>query len=888
MMSRILFVLLVCLFSSSANAQTFPIVPLIEPVYPADEPLLSEFQWLDADSTLNRRGDINNDGIDDLIVLFLGPGIYQMPETRSLWVFTRNADGTFNPPEYIEGFPLLGYGFLQDMAVNDFDDDGRDDILLLTGVGQYLHVWLNTVNGMERGPILDLMVTPDQSKFARVEIDDFTGDGRDDYIIWNSANDIWMWRSLPDGSYESRLLRDKPGSAGYGMVFTSTDVDGDGDTDIFVSINQSRLLWYDNNGTSFVPRELPELLIDWPFIYNQSTILGDFNADGLIDLMLPAKTPDEVGFAFYLAPFSFDISRNTPFIPIPESASIPIDFSRSDQAVSIGDLDGDGTDDVVFLPDDEHRRGWIMTDPMNINGRRAFGRTLDLHGTGSFSPEQYDYDERYAYREICFDVNGDGVDDRMHVTTTRKYADLDDSEPDPNGIMLWASLTNCFDTEYLEDPRNMVPMSSSTHLIEADLDLDGMPELIKAPRGAFLGRINVLGHDSDGYLVRFESDFLSNLPGFRTQLAQIDADPRPDLVSLAYGQQSPFPAIFVNPDPGSPTTSAQNTPLAFDGKQALEDAQIEFYAEGSSFVVADINGDGLDDIVMRGDDRDPARGPRVVLPWINEGDGTFSIGSMFEVGSSEAEPTTFLWALDDDHDGDIDLISFAGDRDFTSIEIYHNIGDGSFVYNRMIDVHSYDNIDPFWVTSEDTDLDGYEDLVIVLTDQRDTSEVMIVYGSKNGLVFEPTYLQGRGAAEAIVADVNFDGLPDIVTCAYNTWIPRQHSITVMLQTEGRVFQPAVSISDQNFSTLIWFDVDLDGANDLLAADSDADFGTLYRSLPAPCPPDLNLDKQLNFYDISLFIELFLAQRPLVDFNRDGSHNFFDVSRMIESYLHGCP
>lgn len=887
MISKFWFLLLVCLYSSSANAQSFPIVPLIEPVYPADQPLLSEFQWLDADGTLNRRGDINNDEIDDLIVLFLGPGIYQMPETRSLWVFTRNADGTFNPPYYIDGFPLLGYGFLQDMAVNDFDDDGRDDILLLTGVGQYLHVWLNTVNGFERAPILDLGISISPDNISRLNIEDYTGDGLDDYIIWNSMKQIWLWRSMPDGSFASQMLWDDPGSSHFGMDIISTDIDGDADPDILASINYDELVWFENIGDSYLPRELDDGIIDSPNLSSEHAIIGDFNADGLTDLMFRADAQGVDGFAFYLAPFDLDELRDVPFVALPEVAPIPEGFSRKDQARTPGDLDGDGTDDVVFLPDDEHRRGWIMTDPMNINGRRAFGRTPDLHGTGSFSPKQYDYDEKYAYREICFDVNGDRVDDRIHVTTTRKYVDLDDSEPDPNGIMLWASLTNCFDTEYLEDQRDVVFVPRSSHLIEVDQDLDGVPELINT-QGYLSNRLNSLGRDSDGYLVMLLSNYPSNIAGFRTQLAQIDADSRPDLVSLAYGQQSPFPAIFVNPDPGSPTTSAQNTPLAFDGKQALEDAQIEFYAEGSSFVVADINGDSLDDIVMRGDDRDPARGPRVVLPWINEGDGTFSIGSMFEVGSSEAEPTTFLWALDEDHDGDIDIISFAGDPDFTWIEIYHNIGDGSFVYNRMIDVHSYDRIDPFWVTSEDTDLDGYEDLVIVLTDQRDTSEVMIVYGSKNGLEFDPTYLQGRGAAEAIVADVNFDGLPDIVTCAYNTWIPRQHSLTVMLQSEGRIFQPAVSISDQNFSTLIWFDVDLDGAKDLLAADADTSYSTHYRSLPAPCLPDLNLDKQLNFYDISLFIELFLAQRPLVDFNRDGSHNFFDVSAMIESYLQGCP
>ena len=884
MMIRTLILMVLCLFNAAVAAQAWPLVPLTDPVYPADEPLLSGFEWLDAKGTLQRTGDINHDGIDDLVVLFIGPGMYQMPETRTLWVFTRNADGSFNQPEYIDGFDLLGYGFLQDMAIHDFDRDGRDDILLLSSVGRYLHVWLNTENGIERGPILDQGISTDPSKFARMEIDDYTGDGQDDYIVWNTADQIWMWRSMPDGSYTSRLLLDDSSGASFGMGFISSDIDGDGDPDILASIDHFNLVWFENIGISFVPRLINDSLIDSPSLDSEHPILGDFNGDGQTDLMFRAYSQGEEGYAFYLAPFDLSTLRDVPFVALPEAVSIPINFARRDQAASPGDLDGDGTDDIVFLPDDEFRRGWIMTDPMNINGRRAFGETPDLHGTGSFDPEEYDYDTDYAYKEVFFDVNGDGVGDRIHVTTTRKYEDLDNTEPNPNGVMLWASLTNCFDTGYLEDHRDIVPVIDSSHLIESDLDLDGVSELINTHGN----RINALGRDTNGYLVNYLSEFPTNIAGFRTQLAQIDADPRPDLVSLAYGQRSPFPVIFPNPDPGSATTSVQNTRLEFDAKQALKDAQIEFYAQGSSFVVADINADGLDDIVMRGDDRDPPRMPLQVLPWINEGDGTFSIGSIFEVGSSDSPPTTYLWALDEDHDGDVDIISFSGNRDLNSIEIYHNIGDGSFVYNRMIDVHNYESIDPFWVTSEDTDLDGYEDLVIVLTDERDTSEIMIVYGSKNGLVFEPTYLQGRGAAEAIVADVNFDGLPDIVTCAYDTWIPRQHSITVMLQSEGRAFLPAVSISDLDFSTLIWLDVNLDGAKDLLAADSDANNGTLFRSLPPYCPADLNLDGELNFFDITQFIEFFLGERRIADFDRDGAFTFFDVTRMIQVYQDGCP
>lgn len=55
-----------------------------------------------------------------------------------------------------------------------------------------------------------------------------------------------------------------------------------------------------------------------------------------------------------------------------------------------------------------------------------------------------------------------------------------------------------------------------------------------------------------------------------------------------------------------------------------------------------------------------------------------------------------------------------------------------------------------------------------------------------------------------------------------------------------------------------------------------------------CPADLNSDNNLNFYDVSRFVELFIGNDPGADLNHDGSLNFFDVSAFLISYLDGCP
>lgn len=56
----------------------------------------------------------------------------------------------------------------------------------------------------------------------------------------------------------------------------------------------------------------------------------------------------------------------------------------------------------------------------------------------------------------------------------------------------------------------------------------------------------------------------------------------------------------------------------------------------------------------------------------------------------------------------------------------------------------------------------------------------------------------------------------------------------------------------------------------------------------PCPPDLNGDGALNFFDISEFLTDFMLQDPSADYNNDGRFNFFDVSAYITLFNQGCP
>lgn len=65
-------------------------------------------------------------------------------------------------------------------------------------------------------------------------------------------------------------------------------------------------------------------------------------------------------------------------------------------------------------------------------------------------------------------------------------------------------------------------------------------------------------------------------------------------------------------------------------------------------------------------------------------------------------------------------------------------------------------------------------------------------------------------------------------------------------------------------------------------------GVADTQLVLACLADLNADRDLNFFDVSLFLVYFDSEDCRADLNDDGLFNFFDVSIFLTSYAEGCP
>ncbi|MDF1809449.1 MAG: hypothetical protein P1U42_07125 [Phycisphaerales bacterium] len=97
---------------------------------------------------------------------------------------------------------------------------------------------------------------------------------------------------------------------------------------------------------------------------------------------------------------------------------------------------------------------------------------------------------------------------------------------------------------------------------------------------------------------------------------------------------------------------------------------------------------------------------------------------------------------------------------------------------------------------------------------------------------------------------------------------------------------AVQAKNSGDGIIITWQADGEGLNDLVVAQRVNPNGRLGGP---PCNrADMNFDFQLNFFDVSTFLNSFGNHESIADLTGDGEFNFFDVSDFLAVFAHGCP
>ena len=901
-----------------ANAQSFPIVPLTEPTYPTTDPAFEGFGNLfPYGGTLQRLGDINNDGRDDLIVKFLNYDLIQAINNNGIWIYYQNETGGFDQPTTLQVTTNTIYAdYPTDFLIHDHNNDGLNDIVFVAESFTVVAIPLiNTPNGFVEGEPIQSNSDFDES--GRILYTDTDLDGDDDLVLWSPESlNVDIWINEGAGVYTNTPL---PPSNLNSSTMDNADIrfsDFDNDGDIDILLTNGFEIWViestdDGNHPDFAPYIEPtQLTINISnfntTILNPIKAFAEVNADGLIDIVVRGQGPNnEKGYGFVLAPFTNNETREVPYFLFPD-----FENERSTEFVtypavwastlySPGDLDGDGTDDLIFKPIEDNDTAWRITDPLNFNGRFGISNNLELHGETRQDDYDIDRDNQFAYRDAYFDINKDGVLDRVIPTTTRKYVDLSvGGARDNNGFMLWGELANIVMPNAVFNEQDTIHVLDTNHLTHADLDYDGDLEIIDTT----VGPIRVVRRNQEEH---WEYDRAQRIrganQGFRSIITQLDSDDRVEILSLSrYNSGVVIPAVNLNveiaPFGENYTTYALNNTLF---QKMLTDLDITFRSESSSFAVGDIDADGDNDIIIRGYASLPnllGNSSESVLAWINDGEANFTLGPISPVEqltNPRGSEIHMIELIDHDHDGDLELINIENDpvNESPNIAIYENDGQGNFTPSIIIPIHAYEQypLDQYWIEVNDLDLDGYDDIQVLMKEPfRNQSEVVVLYGSPTGISTDPFYFADSGAAEVHCADLDGNGLPDLFTCSYESTRRLKNSISIMFQIAPREFLPLISIHDIDLAAVDALDMNRDGALDLIGGDPETrDLRVIY-SLPAPCIADFNLDQILDFFDISLFIRMLVEQRPIADLSQDGRFDFFDISIFLANFQSGCP
>lgn len=277
-----------------------------------------------------------------------------------------------------------------DYELADLFGNGLPDVLQMNGT---VRVWRNLGGGcfdlpreMRDAPAG--LTLPDPA----VQMIDADGDGRIDLMaLQNGIGGYFPLRY--DGQWDRRSLRRYSSIPSFNLEDPEVklvDLDGDGITDILRSGTSLECYFNDKDPkiawqrTRRVERQAHEIFPNVNFS-DPRVKWGDMNGDGLQDIVLVSDGNVEYWSSLGHGSWGARVSmRNSPRFP----------YGYDPRRILIGDVDGDGADDLVYVDDRRvlvwfNHSGFAWNEtPIEINGTPPVSdidavRLVDLLGTGT-------------------------------------------------------------------------------------------------------------------------------------------------------------------------------------------------------------------------------------------------------------------------------------------------------------------------------------------------------------------------------------------------------------------------------------------------------------------------------------------------------------------------
>ena len=396
------------------------------------------------------------------------------------------------------------------------------------------------------------------------------------------------------------------------------------------------------------------------------------------------------------------------FLDAPEYAT-----GNGPNSVAAGDTNGDGKQDLAAANSSDNTVSILLGN-----------------GDGSFAAH-IDYPTGKGPSSVAFaDVNGDGKLDMIVANATDNTVSVLIGNGD--GTFL----------PHSDFPAGMAP----TQVTVADFNSDKKPDLAVVNPGSstFSGAISVLIGNGDG---TFQSPVsIPTAFPVAAAIGDLNGDGKADLV------------VANNTDPGGGGAGGTGSLTVFLGKGdgSFQTGVVLMLNVGPlSVAIADLNGDGVPDLIAPTTDQNTIPGPGSVTVLVGNGDGTFKDPQTYVTGHAGELSTAYVTTGDFNGDGHMDIAISSSSEDTVSVLL--GKGDGSFRAQSTFGTGS----SPFSVVAGDFNGDGQFDLV---TPNSSGNSASVLLGNGDG-TFQARGVFSVGANPNAIAtgDFNGDGKADLVT-----------------------------------------------------------------------------------------------------------------------------
>lgn len=347
-----------------------------------------------ADRFIGTMAELNGDLITDLAV---GDRIQITDLSSANFAFLGNtitfgsgssiSVSALPPVRYVvrsmtEGFELR----LQGVAQNDFNGDGKSDVLLRYQNNTLID-WLGQASGTFGSNHANATYSLDAA-WQVAGTGDFNSDGRSDVMLRNSDGTLTEWLGQANGSFNWNAAATYGLNPGWTVAGTG-DFNGDNNADVLLRYTNGTVInWLGQDDGTFFSNHAATtyaLPTEWKVAGT-----GDFNGDGRSDVLL---RNDNGSITEWLAEENGGFSWN---------AAANYGVNAGWNVVGTGDFNGDGNDDVLLRFTNGTIIDWLG---------QGDGTFLSNHANATYA-----LDPSWTVAQVG-DFNGDARDDVLLQNT---------------------------------------------------------------------------------------------------------------------------------------------------------------------------------------------------------------------------------------------------------------------------------------------------------------------------------------------------------------------------------------------------------------------------------------------------------------------------------------